>query len=172
MFHKNDTVRYGPHGVCQIEDVAVKKFNGKSTEYYVLKPVYNETSTIYVPVRNQALTDKISTVLSAEEVRALIQTMPDEDPIWIDDESVRKERYQKTLTDGDRIELVRMIKALYFHQQEQQARGRRLHMSDDRFFKDAEKMLYEEFALVLKITKEQVIPFIQEQLQEERRNCG
>ncbi len=58
-----------------------------------------------------------------------------------------------------------MIKALHFHQQEQQKKGRRLHISDERFMKEAEKMLYEEFAYVLNIRKEEVLPFILQQVQ-------
>ena len=58
-----------------------------------------------------------------------------------------------------------MIKALYFHQREQQKNGRRLHITDERFMKEAEKMLYEEFAYVLNIRKDQVLPFILNQVQ-------
>lgn len=173
MFLKNDIVRYGAHGVCKITDIAEKDFNGVPVEYYVLKPIYNDTSTIYVPVHNQSLTDKMHKVLSAEEIRALIQAMPYEESIWIDDEEERKRRYQEILVDGDRVELIRMIKALYLRQRKQQAKGRKLHMADDRFFKEAERMLYEEFALVLQMKKEEVLPFILEQLQEgKQKNCG
>lgn len=173
MFFKNDIVRYGAHGVCKIVDIAEKNFNGVPVEYYVLKPIYNDTSTIYVPVQNQSLTDKMHKVLSAEEIRALIQAMPYEESIWIDDEEERKRRYQEILVDGDRVELIRMIKALYLRQREQQAKGRKLHMADDRFFKEAERMLYEEFALVLQMKKEEVLPFILAQLQaEKQKNCG
>lgn len=173
MFLKNDIVRYGAHGVCKIVDIAEKNFNGVPVEYYVLKPIYNDTSTIYVPVQNQSLTDKMHKVLSAEEIRALIQAMPYEESIWIDDEEERKRRYQEILVDGDRVELIRMIKALYLRQREQQAKGRKLHMADDRFFKEAERMLYEEFALVLQMKKEEVLPFILAQLQaEKQKNCG
>lgn len=28
MFQKNDMVRYGAHGVCKIEDITEKSFNG------------------------------------------------------------------------------------------------------------------------------------------------
>ncbi|MGN0625751.1 MAG: hypothetical protein ACI4I8_05750, partial [Oscillospiraceae bacterium] len=73
--------------------------------------------------------------------------------------------YQQILSGGDRTELIKMIKALYFHQKEQQKNGKRLHIPDERFLKDAENMLYEEFAYVLKIRKEQVLPFIMEQVQ-------
>ena len=37
-------------------------------------------------------------------------------------------------------------------------------MADERFLKDAEKMLYDEFALVLNIREEEVLPFIMEQI--------
>lgn len=173
MFQKNDTVRYGAHGMCRIEDITVKNLNGKSIEYYVLRQVYNDTSIIYVPMCNQALTDQMRKALTTEEIKALIQAMPYEESAWIDDADARRERYQAILSDGDRVALVRMIKALYAHQQEQKAKGRRLHMADDRLFKEAERMLYEEFALVLQIQKEQVLPFILDQLQEgAQKNCG
>ena len=48
---------------------------------------------------------------------------------------------------------------------EQQKNGRRLHITDERFMKEAEKMLYEEFAYVLNIRKDQVLPFILNQVQ-------
>lgn len=173
MFQKDDMVRYGAHSVCRVEDITVKDFNGAAVEYYVLRPVYNDTSTIYVPAHNHALTEKMRKVLSEGEIQALIHAMPHEESIWIDDEEARRERYREILAGGDRAELIRMIKALYHHQCEQQAKGRRLHMSDDRFFKEAEKMLHEEFALVLGIPKEQVLSYILEQLQTEgQQDCG
>ena len=55
MFLKNDIVRYGAHGVCKIADIAEKNFNGVPVEYYALKPIYNDTSTIYVPLHNHRL---------------------------------------------------------------------------------------------------------------------
>lgn len=172
MFQKNDMVRYGAHGVCKIEDITEKSFNGATIQYYVLRPVYNDTSTIYVPLGNQALTQNMRRVLSETELLALIQTMPQEESLWIENEEMRKTRYQEILAGGNRADLIRMLKALYLHQREQQEKGRRLHMSDDHFFKEAEKMLHEEFALVLGIPREQVLPYILEQLQEEQQNCG
>ena len=58
-----------------------------------------------------------------------------------------------------------MIKALYLHQQKQQEKGKHLHAADERVFKEAEKILYDEFALVLQIRPEQVVPFIAEKMQ-------
>ncbi|MDD3193516.1 MAG: CarD family transcriptional regulator [Oscillospiraceae bacterium] len=165
QYRIGDTVLYGVHGICKIEEQTQRKFGGKRQEYYILKPVYTPDSTIFVPVGNETLVSKMRRILSAGEIRALIQAMPDEHSAWIEDETIRKEQYREILARGDRVELVRLIKALYLHQKEQQQRGRRLHMTDERFMKDAEKMLYEEFAYVLKIRREQVLPFILDQVQ-------
>ena len=53
-----------------------------------------------------------------------------------------------------------MIKALYIHKQQQKQRGRKLHLADEKFLRDAEKMLYDEFAYVLEISPNEVLNFI------------
>ena len=164
MIEINDTILYGTEGVCTVLDIVERDFGGKSIPYYVLQPVYNNRSTIYVPVHNEALTAKMRRVLSKEEIYQIIQAMPGESSIWIEDEPERKERYKQILQRGDRIELVRMIKALYQHQLDQRAKGKHLHTADEHFFKEAEKLLYDEFALVLDIQPDQVLPFILQQL--------
>ena len=169
MYAVNDTILYGLNGACIITDIAKRNISGSIIEYYVLQPVYNNASTIYVPMKNEKLTAKMRRVLSAEEIHGLIQAMPDEDSLWIENENDRKEAYREILSAGDRMKLVRLIKALYLHQEKLQGIGRRLHMSDERFLKDAERLLYDEFALVLNIKPEQVLPFILEQIDVEEK---
>ncbi|MBC8571452.1 CarD family transcriptional regulator [Zongyangia hominis] len=163
MYHVNDTILYGSHGVCKITGITKKDFGRVSDEYYILEPVYNNF-TIYVPMHNDALAEKMHRVLTAEEIQAMIRSMPEEDTCWVENENERKERFKDILARGNRREVLQMIKALYLHQREQQDKGKRLHMADERFFHEAEKMLYDEFALVLNITPEQVLPFILEQI--------
>lgn len=172
MFQANDTILYGAQGVCQVEGITKRDFGGSAMEYYVLKPISNANSVIYVPVQNDALTAKMRRVLAPDEIRAIIRSMPQEESLWIEDENERKTAYRDILAHGDRRELIRLIKALYLHQQEIQKKGKRLHSSDDRFLKDAEKMLYDEFALVLHIKPEQVLPFILDQIEEAERETA
>ncbi len=160
----HDTVVYGTQGVCRIDGVAKKDFCGKPVEYFVLTPLDNSRSTIYVPVQNKKLVEKMRRVLSVEEIYDLIEKMPQEDVTWIENETERKEKCRAILAKGDRLQLVRMIKALYQHKQEQLAKGKKFYVSDERFFHEAENLLYEEFALVLQIPREQVLPFILQQL--------
>lgn len=172
-FNINDTVLYCAHGVCKISEITAKRFNGRTIEYYVLKPVYNDSSTIFVPTDNDALTDKMHRILSADEIYSLIKSMPDEEQIWIEDERERRDRYKEILSGSDRTELIRLIKTLHLRQQARSGRKKRLHMADEKFLKDAEKLLHEEFAHVLSIRCEQVLPFILKQIEvDERSNEG
>lgn len=90
-------VRYGAHGVCKVEDITEKNFNGEAIRYYVLRPIYNDTSTIYVPIHNHALTQNMRKVLSKEELQSLIQTMPHEESLWIETRKCAKRNIRKFL---------------------------------------------------------------------------
>ena len=85
--------------------------------------------------------------------------MADMEPYWIGDENERKVRYKEILARGDRS-LIRLIKALYLHGQKLEAEGKKLHIADSHFLKDAEKALYDEFAHVLELQRGEVLPFI------------
>lgn len=165
MYTQNDIVLYGSQGVCKIEEIRRINLQGTTNEYYILKPMDKNRSTIYVPVQNENLVKKMRPVLTPEEIYSLIHTIPDEDILWIENENQRKETYKKVLAGCDPHALIQMIKALQLHQKKQQEKGRRLHTADQHFFKAAEKLLHEEFAWVLHLEPEQVLPFIQKELQ-------
>lgn len=164
-FAVNDSVLYGAEGVCRIAEISEQDFMGTRAQYYVLKPVYSAGSTIFVPVENEALVGKMRRILSPEEIRSLIKTMPDEALLWIDDDNARRAHYHEIIQNGDRAQLVGLIKALYTRRETQQAKGRKLHAADERYLHDAEKILYDEFAHVLQIKRDEVLPFIMEQIQ-------
>ena len=112
MYNKNDIVLYGNQGVCKVFDIVEKEMANEVNEYYVLKPVNDVHSTVYVPTQNEKLTSKMKKILSVEEIYDLINDMPNEKEIWIDDFNERKETYSKILYSGDRKELIRLIKTL------------------------------------------------------------
>jgi CarD family transcriptional regulator len=153
-------VLYGVYGVCEIAGIEKKEINRRRIDYYVLRPIYGSKITIFLPVNNEKLVKRMRRILSPEEIYALIRTMPDETAMWIENETERRTRYKEIIFDGDRITLIRLIKALYFHRLDRQAIGKRLNISDEHFMRDAEDLLYAEFAHVLDIKKEQVLPFI------------
>ncbi|TLG72134.1 CarD family transcriptional regulator [Culicoidibacter larvae] len=160
MFKVKDIVIYTTEGLCKITEICSQDFNGHSTDYYVLKPMLSNRPTIFVPVDNEQLVERIRPVLSADEVHKLIKAMPDQETIWIENSNDRKKRYKEILSDSDHLELVSLIKTLYFYQEELQDSGKKLHLADKMFMEEAEKILYEEFAYVLDIEPSQLIPLI------------
>ncbi|MDD3692399.1 MAG: CarD family transcriptional regulator [Oscillospiraceae bacterium] len=160
IFNLNDTVLYSTHGVCKISEIIKRQVNDKLIEYYVLKPIFDKKSTFYVPVNSKKATAKMRTTLSAEEIYDLLESLPDIDTEWIENNNARKERFSQIISNGTSEQLLRLIKTLYLQQQEQNDNGKKLHITDERFLKDAEKMLYGEFAYVLNMEHDQVLPMI------------
>ncbi len=164
MYSINDTVLYGANGVCRVSDICQKEFSGTAKDYYILRPISNEALTIFVPVNNKLLTDKIKRILSQKEICELISSLSNEPISWIEDDMERKEHYRSVLLSGNRRETLKMIRELYIHKQEQQSKGKKMHLSDEQFLKEAEKLLYSEFSLVLNIKEDEVPSFIAERI--------
>lgn len=168
MFAKNDYIIYGTTGVCKITGIEKKKFNNMEREYYILKPAYYPNSTIYAPVDNNMI--NIRKIMTVKEVYDLIKTMPDNKPIWIDDINLRKEKYNEILKKGDKVELVKLIRTLYLEKEKKKNEGKKLYVGDEKIMSEAQRLLHEEFALVLNIKVDEVLPFILGELEPTEKN--
>lgn len=169
MYQVKDKILYGTHGVCEIIAMEEKEFMDTRKEYYVLRPLSDEGATLFVPVGSEKAERKMRSLLTEEEIYDLIRNMPYEEANWIQNENERKEKYKKIIAGGDRTELIQMIKALYYHKLKREEKGKRLYLSDERFFHEAERLLYEEFQYVLHIKREELLPMIFEEI---RKNQG
>lgn len=167
MYKVNQMVSYGPQGVYRISEIADKNITGKTIKYYVLKSVKGSSSVVYVPVDNKVLVGKIRPVLTAKEVHDIINDMPNETLEWIEDDDERKDKFKTVILESDPAELAKMIRTIYRHRRELNANGKKLHLSDERFFNDAERVLYNEFSIALKISSDSVESFIIEQIGED-----
>lgn len=159
------TIIYGTQ-VCRITDKAPRTFGKVTRDYYVLTPVSDERNAIFVPADNENLIAKMKKILSPEEIKALIATLPREETPWIDEDKERAVAFKEIMDRGDRKEIMLMIKALFTRKQELEAKGRRLHSADEMMLSRAERVIYEEFSLVLDIKKEDVVPFITAEIEE------
>lgn len=164
MYQIDDVVVYGLHGVCRITEIQPREFAGEEQLYYTMKPVFDNRSTFFVPTENQASCKKMRELLSPEEIRALILTIPSQGAIGITDEKHRKDTYQKIIESGNRNEILRLIKTLHERRKAQQKAGKKQHLIDERFMKEAETVLFDEFAYVLNIDRANVVTFIKEEL--------
>ena len=160
MYDIGEAVVYSTYGVCMVSAVEKRDFNGEAKEYYVLRPIGNKNNTFYVPTWNKSLTCQMRKVWSKNEVENLINTMPEQELIWIDNDMQRKEEYRRILSGGDRAELVSLIKTLYLRREKLTEEHKKLHSVDERFLNEAENILYDEFAFALDIPRDEVLPYI------------
>ena len=169
MFRVNDVIIYGVQGVCKITGTEEKMVNGMKKTYFVLKPVKDKNSTIFAPMDNELVLKKMRRLLSKDEIHKLIDSLPEENAVWVENENERKEFYKSILARGNHLELIQMIKAIYAHKKKREAEGKRLHISDEGFFKDAEQILYNEFQYVLDLGgRDDLMTYIFERLEKQK----
>ena len=160
MFKKGDVVVYSASGVCEIEEISKKSFGSFSAEYYVLRPLMQRASTVFVPVENAALTKKIHPILTQSEFEAVFDSLKTRAPQRPETESERHDRFIEIIESGDRAGLMLMVYDLNNYSHEQQQNGRRLHIGDERLLRTAESMLFEEVAYVFDFPLNEADEFI------------
>lgn len=161
MFQLNDMILYGTNGVCKLAAIEDRDCGGKMVTYYVLKPIYSSSSTVFVPVNNEKLTSKMRPVLTKEQIDDMLHGIPEEYAGWIDDERLRKEKFKELVGRADTFELIQLIKTLLKHKEDVLARGKKMHMADERMLQEAEKIICDEFSYVLGIAADEVPEYIQ-----------
>lgn len=160
MFQIGDLVVYGVHGVCRIVELQTQRVDRKKVEYFVLEPVFQMTSRFFVPSQNEVALSKLRPILTKAEIEELVRGEAAHRQCWIEDENQRKQEYKNLIASGDRAGLISMLKALNTHKINQAELGKKFHISDSNFMRDAEKMLYSEFSLVLDMPYDEVEAYI------------
>ena len=164
MFQVGDRVVYGIHGVCDVTEQEVRMVDRKRVTYLVLEPLGQPGSRYLVPTHNAAAMGKLRKMLTKEEMEVLLLSDAVRMDCWIRDENLRKQAYRELIGSGDRQKLMGMVHTLYRHKAEQAAAGRKVHLCDDNFLRDAEKLLISEVSIVMELEPEQAKEFVRSKL--------
>ena len=164
---KGNYVAYGTNGICEIEDVKPLSFTSGAEKslYYILRPANSQGSTIFVPAGNETLTSRIRSLMTKDEIDALLTGMRDKELAWEQDRRFRTENFHEILMKGVQQELLLMIRCIYLKKQELEASGKKLPATDGNTLKAAEKLVEEEFSHVLHIAPGEVGEYIRSLLQ-------
>lgn len=164
MFQIGDLVVYGGEGVCRVEKIGVPDIPSINTTklYYTLSPVYRD-GKIFTPVDTTVF---MRPVISKEDVEELIRRIPDMVAEIYENRNLRmlSDHYQALLKSYDCTAIMQLIKDVYAKRDDVLGRGKILGQTDERFVKQAEDMLYGEFAVALGIEKGNVKSYIEETL--------
>ena len=160
-FEPNAMVMYGGHGVCTLVEITEKEFGGETKRYYVLRPAYSGSSVFYVPIDSETLTAKLRPIKSAEEIRRVVRECGIAD--WIVEDRARQNYLKQVVDGGGTEQLVSTYKRLYTRQKELTKIGKKLRAADDRYMRDVEKLLLEEFSASFEMQKEDLAAFLFEE---------
>ena len=148
MFEFGQQVFYGVHGVCTVTGIEYQKSVDKQITYLVLEPQNQPGSRFLVPTHNISAMAKVQKVLTKEELDRLLHSDDVTVSCWIPDEGKRKQNYRELIGCGDRVKLMAMLHTLYLHMEQQSCTGRKIHLCDENFMRDTEKLLASEIAVV------------------------
>ena len=161
----NDCVIYGRSGVCRIEDIESRSFDGRSGDYYVLKPLGNKNATVYVPCDNEKLTKLMRPPLSKAEIDELLSGVGEYRTEWIDDKKERPIYFKNIIGGGDIKQILSLMRCIYLKKQELIAKNKSLPIADERLLSDTEKLINEEFAYALGIDCSEVSEYISQKVE-------
>ncbi len=163
MLYENDYVNYSTNGICKIEEIRSMKFGGSPFEskYYILRPLDQSNGTIFVPADNQKLVDCMRPILSPSEIDAIIASVKNQCPSWIEDRKQRKAVFQEILSKRDERELLLLVICLHAREAECE---KGLSASDAATLKKAMAVIDQEFSFSLKISRQEIRSYLREKL--------
>lgn len=164
MFKVNDYIICGGNGVCEVLDIGIPSIStgDEKRQYYKLRPIYENGSTVYSPVNNDKVV--MRKIISKEEANELINSIPSIETLRFDDEKLYQGKYKEVMHKYDCKEWIKIIKTSYLRREERFAEGKKSTSTDDKYLKMAEEYLFGELAISLNINKEEVKDFIAKQI--------
>lgn len=137
---KGEYVVYKANGVCRITDIVDKSTSeSKEETYYVMKPIYNESATVYIPTDSDELNESLRPVLTENEINSLIDELEHHDDSWTSDHRQRAEKFAKILSGGDRAEILNILKLLSLRKIDAEKDKKTLNAGDTKALASAEK---------------------------------
>lgn len=162
-FLNGEYVMYGTSGICRIDGCEKKCFDGVHTAEYVrLIPYSSDSSTYYIP--SDTISSKVRHLITKADIDDIIKRIPSIEVTWDSDNAKRRELFAELLKSDNYDRLFCLIKSVYDQRCKRQASGKKLPSADEKALKLAEKLMCQEFAVVLGIKPEEVTDFITEKI--------
>ena len=158
---------YGATGVCRVEGLANPNHSGPQREkqFYLLNPLYQD-GIIYTPVEGGKVT--MRPVMSAAEAESLIDQIPSVHAEARHERTLQllAQRYQSALQSGSCLDLLELTMSVHLKRRQAEQQNHRLGMVDEKYGKQAERLLFGELAVALDIDFDQVQSYISSRMEQ------
>lgn len=166
MFKVHDVVCYENVGICEIVDIKkMSIMNQDPKEYYLMEKLYDqcELTLIKTPVDTKSI---IRNIISKEDADKMIESLPEIEPIIIDDVKKRQMAFQKLIDSWDLMEWAKVIYTIYEMKDRHESTDQKKPFlyTDMKYFERAEKLFNQELAYALQIKESEVPDYINNML--------
>ena len=158
MFAKDEYVFHESGGVCRIADIQVAPLDNMPADrsYYIVQPLHDPNSVIYVPVDSDRIF--LRRLLTKAEAQELLSQIPQIAVIEAENAKALRGKYIDAMHTHSPIEWVRVIKTIY--QRAQAARAQRLSETERSFSESAKRHLHTELSLALELPLQEIEQYI------------
>lgn len=160
MFSIGDTVFYGAHGVCVIEDIEDQTFSGNTKSYYILRSFHDKTLKLFHPV--EAVESKLTPIPTKEKGTLILETFKNPPDEWNERVTERSQTYQRILDSENHLRIAQMMNTILRKKQVLEQENKKLANQDMQILKQVAPILYKELSVSLNITVEEVEEKIEE----------
>lgn len=177
MFSIGDIVVYRHH-VCKIAKVRENYFDNE--DYFELHTLFENTLKLYIAI-SKAEPPACRSVMTKEQALALIDKIPFAEPI--DEKALAKnagtsalverrikEEYDRRLKSADLEDMLPILKSVHEHCIKREEMGRKITMTDKKYFDTVERMLCDELAVALDIGRDEIKDYLANRVQEIKNN--
>lgn len=148
MFNKGDLLQYGSSGVCKVLDIVsdVPGFD-KNMTYYLMVPINNENSKIYLPTSSD--TASVRPVMTGKEMIKVLHKLDELKECAIPNEKQCEQVYREAMVSLDCSRWLELLKTLCMRKQARALQGKKVTSTDERYFKNVSGRLTEEMTVAL-----------------------
>lgn len=164
MYSIGETVFYGPHGVCFIEDIQELTFSEQKKQYYILRSHQNKTLTLYHPVKTE--NPKISPLPSKQKAELILETFQDSSIDWIERAPDRAQSFKAALESNNPMVIAQMVNGILRKKAAMKLEHKNILSQDAQVLKQVLPILLDELAFSLNQSTDEVMQRIKKILEE------
>ena len=149
-------VIYGNNGICLVESITEMAFSAgeQKKPYYILRPLANPNSVIYLPHDNKLLISRLRAILTKQEIADILSKPLTDGVSWIEDKKLRAAAFRDRVSSNHLPTLLSLIKCLCEKQDELIAQNKKMLSADREVLNNALIAARNEIAFVLDISQE------------------
>ena len=162
MYQIGDLVVYGSIGVCRVDGFSYPDGSG-SKLFYCLAPLY-QPGVIHTPVESAKV--PLRPVMTADAAGRLLSQLSGIHVEIYKERTIQQlaQKYQSVLQTGDPLQLLSLSLSVQQKRKQAEAQNRRLGMVDERYGRQAERVLFGELAVALDMHIDEIPHLISEHL--------